>query len=224
MERMISGATVMEEKHCSLVPPSWEDTVRTVRIDESAAAGVSLAHAFATDSLSQYLLDGDDMAGYSAEARWKLHVVLMTTVVASHAYKGLVTTIGPDYDALAIWYIINSQHTWLSWLGTDERSRAPPGADPDGLWTMLRSGIIKLYLQLPAEGRKRYFKELLPLLHRTKGEVLRERDENSYYLVYIGTKPSARGRGYATKLIQDMIVKVRNVPARHRRFALRADM
>ena len=77
---------------------------------------------------------------------------------------------------------------------------------------MIRTGIIKLYLQLPAEGRKRYFKELLPLLHRTKTEVLRERDEDSYYLVYIGTKSGARGRGYATKLIRDMIVKVRNIP------------
>lgn len=103
MERMISGATAIEEKQCSLVPPTWEDTVRTISMDESVAAGLSLSHAFATDPLSQYLLDGDDMGGYSPEARWKLHVALMTTVVASHVHKGLVTTIGPDYDALAIW-------------------------------------------------------------------------------------------------------------------------
>lgn len=103
MERMISGATVIEEKQCSLVPPEWEDSIRTVRMNESAAAGRSLAHSFATDPLSRYLLDGDDMEGCSAEAKWKLHVALMATVIASHASKGLVTTIGPDYDALAIW-------------------------------------------------------------------------------------------------------------------------
>lgn len=80
---------------------------------------------------------------------------------------------------------------------------------------MIRSGMIKLYLQLPAEGRKRYFKEMLPLLHHTKAEVMRERDENSYYLVYIGTKTSARGRGYATKLIRNMIVKVIMLPFYH---------
>lgn len=103
MERMISGATIIEEKQCSLVPHAWEDTVRVIGVDESVAAGRSLAHSFATDPLSHYLLGGDDMAGCSAEAKWKLHVALMTTVVASHAHKGLVTTIGPDYDALAIW-------------------------------------------------------------------------------------------------------------------------
>lgn len=73
---------------------------------------------------------------------------------------------------------------------------------------MLRSGMLKLYLDLSAESRERYFKETLPLLHRTKTEVMRERDDDSYYLVYIGTKPTARGRGYATRLLKDMIRKV----------------
>lgn len=50
---------------------------------------------------------------------------------------------------------------------------------------------------------------MLPLLTRTKTEVMRERDNDSYYLVYIGTKPNARSRGYATKLLQLMIMKVR---------------
>lgn len=68
--------------------------------------------------------------------------------------------------------------------------------------------MLKLYFQLPSEGRKRYYKEMLPLLHKTKAEVLGARDAESYYLVYIGTKPNVRGRGYATKLIRHMIVKV----------------
>lgn len=73
---------------------------------------------------------------------------------------------------------------------------------------MFRSGMLKLYFQLPAEGRKRYYREMLPLLHRTKAKIMGERDEDSYYLVYIGTKPHARGRGHATRLIRDMIAKV----------------
>jgi len=32
--------------------------------------------------------------------------------------------------------------------------------------------------------------------------VLKERDDQSLYLVYIGSKPSARGKGYAKALIQ----------------------
>lgn len=66
----------------------------------------------------------------------------------------------------------------------------------------------RLYFQLSAEGRERYYNELLPLLHDTKAEVLAERDDNAYYLVYLGTKPHARGRGYARKLLQTMIDRV----------------
>jgi ribosomal protein S18 acetylase RimI-like enzyme len=64
-----------------------------------------------------------------------------------------------------------------------------------------------LYFQLGAESRKRYYKEMLPLLHDTKHEVMGDRDNDSYYLVYIGTKPNARGKGYASKLIRDMMAK-----------------
>lgn len=69
--------------------------------------------------------------------------------------------------------------------------------------------MLNLYFKLSREGRRRYYKEMLPLLHRTKMETLKERDNDSYYLVYIGTKPHARGRGYATMLIRDMIARVR---------------
>lgn len=62
-----------------------------------------------------------------------------------------------------------------------------------------------MYYMLSGEGRKRYFNELLPLLHKTKLEVMGSREADCYYLVYLGTKPKARGRGYARKLIEDMI-------------------
>ena len=87
-------------------------------------------------------------------------------------------------------------------------NRETPGNDADGWWTSFRSGILKLYFQLGPEGRKRYFKEMLPLLHDTLDEVMGERSHDCYYLVYIGTKPSARGKGYASKLMKDMIMKV----------------
>ena len=48
---------------------------------------------------------------------------------------------------------------------------------------------------MSAEGRRRYWEELMPLLHDVKREVLGpRRDRDSYYLVYLGTKPSGRGR------------------------------
>lgn len=86
--------------------------------------------------------------------------------------------------------------------------RLAPGADIDGFWTILRSGLWRLYYKLSAEGKKRFFDEFMPLLHDTKHDVMAERDNDSYYLVYLGSKPSARGKGYARKLIQHMTSKV----------------
>lgn len=79
----------------------------------------------------------------------------------------------------------------------------------DDWWTSLRSGMWRLYYQLSAEGRRRYYDEMLPVLNRTKEDVMGERDKDCYYLVYIGTKPAAQGKGYAGKLIRDMISKVK---------------
>lgn len=188
MERFSSSVTIVEnEKHDSLVPQVWENTVRQLAMDDCSDAGLSLSVSFASDHLSHYLLDGEDMAGHSAEQKWKLHLALMRTVVASHCLKGSVTTIGPDFDGLAIWDL--------------------PRSNTDGWWTMFRSGMLKLYFQLPQEGRRRYYKEMLPLLTRTKQEVMGDRDDDCYYLVYIGTKPHARGKGYAGKLLRHMMRK-----------------
>ncbi|EXM25516.1 GNAT domain [Fusarium oxysporum f. sp. vasinfectum] len=181
------SGTLAKWRRRSLIPPTWETSVRFVNVNESAAAGSALAQAFATDAMSQYVLDGDDMADYSDEQKWKLHVDYMTYMVAAHCYKGMVTTIGSDYDAVALWLA--------------------PGQQMDDWWTSLRSGMWKLYYQLSAEGRRRYYDEMIPVLDQTKEEVMGERNQDCYYLVYIGTKPNAQGRGYAGKLIRDMVAK-----------------
>jgi hypothetical protein len=102
MEHVSSSVTLVELRR-SLVPPKWEDSVRVIGIQECKEAGLSLAHSFAADGLSQYFLDGEDMADASDEHKWKLHVDIMTYIVAAHCYNGIVTTIGPDYDAVALW-------------------------------------------------------------------------------------------------------------------------
>jgi GNAT superfamily N-acetyltransferase len=35
-----------------------------------------------------------------------------------------------------------------------------------------------------------------------RAEVLGDRDDQSWYLVYLGTRPSARGKGYARRLVE----------------------
>jgi len=78
----------------------------------------------------------------------------------------------------------------------------PPGKNMDDWFTIFRSGLWRLYYKLSREGKVRFYSEFLPLLHRTKEEVLGDRDDQSLYLVYIGTKPGARGKGYARALIE----------------------
>lgn len=70
----------------------------------------------------------------------------------------------------------------------------------------------RLYFQLSPEGKKRYFQEILPLLHDTKAAVLGDRDHEAWYLNYLGTKPNSQGRGYASRLLKDMMAKVSTLP------------
>lgn len=98
-----ASTAVVVDRRRSLVPQAWEKSVRKIGLAECEQAGVSLAHAFAADALSMYLLDGDGEDRYSDETKWKLHVRIMTYLVSAHCYSGVVTTIGPDYDAVALW-------------------------------------------------------------------------------------------------------------------------
>ncbi len=84
----------------------------------------------------------------------------------------------------------------------------PPGKNMDDLLTQIRSGIWKFKRKLSKEGNFRFYKEFLPLLHNTKHEVLGEADRKSWYLVYIGTRPGSRGKGYAKTLIEYTTKKV----------------
>ncbi|KAK8060448.1 acetyltransferase [Apiospora saccharicola] len=179
-----AAATV---QHRSLVPEKWGDQVRAIGIAEYKEAALSLAQAFASDDLARYLVEAEGGGDGDDTLKWRLHVDIMNYIVAAHCYSGVVTTIGADYDGVALWL--------------------PPGQTMDDWWTTLRSGMWRLYWQLSPEGRRRYYNELLPLLHDTKRDVMGDRDDDCYYLVYLGTKPSGRGRGYATKLIEDMAVK-----------------
>ena len=77
----------------------------------------------------------------------------------------------------------------------------PPGKNMDDPETISQSGMGQLNHRLSAEGKDRFFNEFLPLLHDAKHAVLGDRDEKSWYLVYIGCRADARGKGYARKLV-----------------------
>ncbi|RDL30676.1 Acetyltransferase [Venustampulla echinocandica] len=178
-----SNGTLVIEKTSNPTPEPTEE-VRIVPIDEFEEAAQCLSEAFAVDEVARYFVDTDDMSTCTEEYKYKVHCNIIRYLTAAHCYKGLVTTIGPNYDAVALWL--------------------PPGQNPDDWWTFFRSGLWRLYYQLSSEGRKRFFDEFFPLLHHTKHAVMGERDDDSYYLVYLGSKPSSRGKGYARKLIECM--------------------
>ena len=72
----------------------------------------------------------------------------------------------------------------------------------DDYLTIFQSGLWRLIYRLSKEGRARFFNEFLPLLHSTKLAILGPRDQNSYYLVYLGTKRDRRGQGLAKELVR----------------------
>lgn len=77
----------------------------------------------------------------------------------------------------------------------------PSAADMDTLLVTLRSGLWRLHYKLCAEGRHRFFTEFFPLLHHTKAAVLGAREPEAYYLVYLGTRESSRGKGLARAVL-----------------------
>lgn len=90
--------------------------------------------------------------------------------------------------------------------GEPWEDRLPPGQNLDDWLTYFRSGLWRLEYggKLSPEGRRRYSTEFVPLLHQTKHEVLGSQENESWYLVYIGTKPESRGKGYARALIESV--------------------
>ncbi|PNY23749.1 N-acetyltransferase [Tolypocladium capitatum] len=187
MEDANTPAAVAARPLRSLIPPAWDTAVRELGMGERAEAGRSLAHAFAADPLSVYLLAGDDTADWAPERLWALHVRIMACTFAAYRLRGVATAMGPDYDAIALW--------------------TPPGKFMDDWWATLRSGTWRLRYQLPAEARTRFFDELLPALHEAREQTMGSRNDDCWYLGYIGTKPGARGKGYASKLIRAMTDK-----------------
>ena len=184
----VLDSTIMIEKRSSTAdriaadPQSQSNSIRVVAPHEYKKAAECLAEAFKDDHVVRYAIDTPDRAHWTEGERYELHKQAMEYVTYAHCLKGLVTTCGPDYDCVAMWM--------------------PPGKNIDDLLTIIRSGMWRLNWKLSKEGRERFFKEFLPLLAMTKAEVLGERDNQSWYLNYIGTKSSSRGKGYARVLIE----------------------
>lgn len=180
--------------HISATTPP-ESRIRVVPPSEYKAAAQCLAEAFANDHVIRYPIDTPDRAHWTEAERFDLHRQALEYITYAHCVKGLVTTVGDDYGSVALWM--------------------PPGKNMDDWLTILRCGLWRLYFQLSSEGKKRFFKEFMPLLHSTKEEVMGERDAECWYLVYLGTKDASRRKGYARKLVEHVTERVRTISHMH---------
>lgn len=103
------NSTATLEKKISNSSSESSEEVRVIGISEYAQAAQCLAEAFAVDEVARYFIDTDDMTSYSEEYKYKLHCDILRYITAAHCYKGIVTTIGPDYDAVALWYVFQER-------------------------------------------------------------------------------------------------------------------
>ncbi|CAA9965052.1 hypothetical protein CFE70_007906 [Pyrenophora teres f. teres 0-1] len=172
---------ILKHKPAATVLPPLTDGVRVVTAAEYKQAALCLAEAFAQDDVVMYVVDVPDREHWTAEQKWALHVEILEYITYAHILKGLVTTVG-DFEAVALWM--------------------PPGQNMDDYLTSFRSGMWRLNYRLSAEGKRRFYNEFMPLLHDTMHTTLGERELEAWYLVYIGTRPSGRGKGHARKLIE----------------------
>ena len=182
-----AAAAIVHRDKSSMSIPSETSTrsandVRVVRPEDYRQAAACLAEAFAKDHIVRYPIDTPDRAHWTNAQKWDLHVSALEYVTYAHILNGLVTTVGPNYDCVALWM--------------------PPGKNIDDFWTILRSGLWRMKYKFSTQGRQRFFSEFLPLLHHTKATILGPRDTEAWYLVYVGTKAGSRGRGYCRKLVE----------------------
>ncbi|KAF9694393.1 hypothetical protein EKO04_007385 [Ascochyta lentis] len=172
---------LLKQKPATAAVPVLADGVRLVTVDEYKQAAACLAEAFAEDDVARYFIDVPDREHWTDEEKWALHVEIMEYLTYAHILKGLVTTVG-DFEAVALWM--------------------PPGQNMDDYLTICRSGLWRLNYRLSPEGKRRFFNEFFPLLHDTMQATLGDRELDTWYLVYLGTRPAGRGKGHARKLIE----------------------
>lgn len=84
-------------------PSAAHNQVRMVQRHEYKEVALTLAQAFKDDDVAMYFIETGDTSHWSQKEKWDLHVCILEYLVYGHILKGLVTTIGPNYDSVALW-------------------------------------------------------------------------------------------------------------------------
>ena len=103
----INSVIIIESTPVAKLPPKTvmvpNNQVRLVDISEYKAAALSLAHAFKDDDVAMYFVETAEVKHWTRKEKWDLHLSIMEYLVYAHILKGLVTTVGPNYDGVALW-------------------------------------------------------------------------------------------------------------------------
>jgi hypothetical protein len=97
---------MLKQQKAAVPTPPLADGVRVVGLSEYKEAALCLAEAFAEDDVVRYFVDVPDREHWTEAERWALHVEILEYVTYAHILKGLVTTVGDDFGAVALWYVI----------------------------------------------------------------------------------------------------------------------
>ena len=84
------------------LPTSTHDKVRILDISEHKEAAKSLALSFKEDHVIKYFFF-EDMTESWTQKTYGIHVKMMEYITYAHCLNGLVTTVGPNYDSVALW-------------------------------------------------------------------------------------------------------------------------
>ena len=107
MPKLITNGVVPGKEVRTTLPDlsaSTHDQVRIVDISEYREAADALALCFKEDHVAKYFLL-NDVSEQWTEATYALHVQIMRYITYAHCSKGLVTTVGSNYDSVALWLV-----------------------------------------------------------------------------------------------------------------------
>lgn len=89
------------------------NTIRTLTKSDIDKAAYTLAQAFEHDEMSQYFTHTPDRQ-YDDSKLWDVHFFIMKCIVRAHIQSGLATTIGDNYDCVALWWgILTRSYSFL---------------------------------------------------------------------------------------------------------------
>lgn len=159
-----------------------KNRVEILQMEDAKKAARTLYEAFDNDDVARYVsrhLEGNP------ELKKQVDLQLYEGYVRSHIMKSICFVIkGEDHENKDTFETVS---IWVK----------PDAGSLDDYLTLVRSGFAKMAWNTGAEGRRRVFGVLFPVLHDNYDHIMSvdPNASNTWTLVYLGSTPAARGKG-----------------------------